>query len=216
MTVGGVGAVSSGVAPVYAALSPYLNGVRRTSDAAAAAAVQASAVAASSAATAAALAARAQATATVTAAPPFLNPAIAAIADETALGQALVAPVAVTPNAQPVPTASVATAPTADPTTITGSATAAAATTAAEAAATTGTTTTAATPNDQTAVPPQSPTDSVAYGDSGLLVQSYGAVALLYGPLALTPAYGLPATPAVTAVAPVAAYPRVAKVDLAA
>jgi hypothetical protein len=41
-------------------------------------------------------------------------------------------------------------------------------------------------------------------------------VALLAGPIALTPAYGLPATPAVSPVAPVAAYPRVAKVDGAA
>jgi hypothetical protein len=105
-----------------------------------------------------------------------LNPAITAIATQTALGQAVIAPVATTPNAQPaLPAATTATTP-----------------------------------------PPQSPTDSVAYGDSGLLVQSYGAVALLAGPIAFTPAYGLPATPAVTAVAPVAAYPKVEKVDIAA
>jgi hypothetical protein len=212
MTVGSVGAVGSGITPVYAT-SPYLNGVRRTSDAAAAAALQATTAATSAAATAAAIAARAQATATVAAAPPFLNPAIRTIAEQTALGQAVIAPVATTPNAQPVPVAAIATSTLA----ITGSVTAAAATTGAEAAATTGTTTTATTSDEQTtAPPPQSPTDSVAYGDSGLLVQSYGAVALLTGPIALTPAYGLPAPPAVTAVAPVTAYPKVAKVDLAA
>jgi hypothetical protein len=195
MTVSAVGGVTSGVGSVYAALSPYLNGVRRTSDAAAAAALQAAAAAksaaTSAAATAAAIAARAQAAATVTAAPPFLNPAITAIADETALGQAVIAPVATTPNAQlALPAATATTATT----------------------ATVATTTTPAPAAQPTTPPPISPTDSVAYGDAGLLVQSYGAVALLAGPLALTPAYGLPATPAVSAVAPVAAYPRVTKV----
>ncbi len=83
MNVGAVGAVGSGAAPVYAALSPYLNGVRRTSNAAAAAAAQAAASVKSAAATEAAIAARQTAQTTITAAPPFLNPAIPAIAAAT-------------------------------------------------------------------------------------------------------------------------------------
>ncbi len=158
MSVNAVGPVTSGAAPVYAALSPFLNGVRRTSDAAAAAQLQAAADAKSAAATAAAVAARAEAAATVTAAPPFLNPAITEIADQTALGETLTAPVATTPDAQP-------------------------------------------------------PADSVLQGDSGLLVQSYGAVALLTGPVALASVYGVPAAPAVPAVAPVAAAPRIARIE---
>lgn len=161
MTVSPIGPVGSGVSPVYAALSPYLNGVVRTSDAAAAAAQQAAAAASSAVAAAAATAARAQATATVTAAPPFLNPAITAIAGRSVLGPA------------PAPSAQPASAP-------------------------------------------PSPTDSVAYGDSGLLVQSYGAVALLTGPLAAAAVYGLPRAPAIPPVAPVAAYPRTARIDATA
>ena len=207
MNVGAVGAVGSGAAPVYAALSPYLNGVVRTSDAAAAAQVQAAAAATSAAATAAAVAARTQAAATLAAAPPFLNPAIAQIADQTALGQAVIAPVATTPNAQAAPAITA------------NNATAAAATTLAEATNSPNAIDTATVPlvNPNTvAPPPPSATDSVAYGDSGLLVQSYGAVALLSGPLAFASVYGLPPTPAVPPVAPVAASPRVAPVDIAA
>jgi hypothetical protein len=48
-----------------------------------------------------------------------------------------------------------------------------------------------------------SPTDAVLYGDSGFLIQAYGAVALLTGPVALTPVYGLPTAPAIPAVAPI-------------
>jgi hypothetical protein len=151
MNVGAVGPVGSGAPSVYAALSPYLNGVRRTSDAAAAAQVRASAAAASAARTAAALAARAQAAATVPAAPPFLNPAIPVIAVRTTIVNA-VAPA------------------------------------------------------------PPSPTDSVLHGDAGMLVQAYGAVALLAAPLAIASAYGLPATPAIPAVTPVTAPARVARV----
>lgn len=161
MTVSPIGPVGSGLSPVYAALSPYLNGVVRTSDAAAAAAQQAAAAASSAVAAAAATAARAQATATVTAAPPFLNPVITAIAGRSVLGPA------------PAPSAQPASAP-------------------------------------------PSPTDSVAYGDSGLLVQSYGAVALLTGPLAAAAVYGLPRAPAIPPVAPVAAYPRTARIDATA
>jgi hypothetical protein len=54
------------------------------------------------------------------------------------------------------------------------------------------------------------------HGDAGTLVQSYGVVALLAGPLALTSILGLPATPAVSAVAPVTALPRVARIETAA
>jgi hypothetical protein len=54
-----------------------------------------------------------------------------------------------------------------------------------------------------------SPTDQVLHGDAGLLVQSYGAVALLTGPVAAAAAYGLPLAPAVPAVAPITAYPKV-------
>lgn len=157
MNVGAVGAIGGGTAPVYAALSPFLNGVRRTSNAAAAAQLQANAAATSAAATAAAVAARAQAAATVTAAPPFLNPAITEIATLTSLGETLTPPALVTPNAQ-------------------------------------------------------APLD----GDAGTLVQSYGAVALLTGPIALTSIYGLPATPPVSAVASVTAAPRVARIETAA
>jgi hypothetical protein len=168
MNVGAVGAVGSGAAPVYAAFSPFLNGVRRTSNAAAAAQLQASAAATSAAATAFAVAARAQAAATVTAAPPFLNPAITEIANLTALGETLTPPVATTPNALLGPPLAPA---------------------------------------------PASPADSVLHGDGGTLVQSYGAVALAGGPLAPASIYGRPATPAVPAVAPVTALPRVARIE---
>lgn len=168
MNVGAVGAIGNGTAPIYATLSPFLNGVRRTSNAAAAAQLQANAAAAGAAATASAVAARAQAAATVVAAPPFLNPAITEIANLTALGETLAPPVATTPNAQ--------------------------------------------------LGAPQftSPTNSVLHGDGGTLVQSYGAVALASGPLALASIYGLRGTAAVPAVAPVTALPRVARIETAA
>jgi len=165
-----IGPVTSGTAPVYAALSPYLNGARRTSTAAAAVQAEASAASASAAATAAAVAARSEAEVTVIAAPPFLNPAITTIATQTALGEVLTPPVAVTPNAQP------------------------------------------ATP---VAPPATTPADAF-YGDSGLLVQSYGAVALLTGPQAAAGIYGLAAAPAVAPVAPVLGGPRVARLETSA
>jgi hypothetical protein len=175
--VGSVGAIgTSAVGSIHAAFSPFLNGVRRTSDAAAAAALQATVAAKSAAATAAAVAARASAAATVAAAPPFLNPAITEIADQTALGETLTSPVATTPDAQPAPVA-------------------------------------AQPPVLPTAQPPVSATDSVLHGDSGTLVQSYGAVALLAGPVALTALYGLPQAPAIPAVAAVPAIPRLARVE---
>jgi hypothetical protein len=130
MNVGAVGGLGSGTASVYAALSPFLNGVRRTANDANAAPIQATAAPTSAA-------------ATVATAPPFLNPAITQIATLTALGETL-------------------------------------------------------------------------HGDGGTLVQSYGAVALLAGPLALTSIVGLPTTPAVPAVAPVTAIPRVPRIETAA
>jgi hypothetical protein len=47
-------------------------------------------------------------------------------------------------------------------------------------------------------------------GDAGLLVQSYGAVALATSPLALPPVYTQPVTPAIPPVAPPA---RIARAD---
>jgi hypothetical protein len=58
-------------------------------------------------------------------------------------------------------------------------------------------------------------TDSVLYGDSGELVQAYGAVALIGGPVAFTASYGLPSAPAVPPVAPVSAAPRLARIEKA-
>jgi hypothetical protein len=175
MNVGAVGAVGSGAAPVYAALSPYLNGVVRTSDAAAAAALQATTAAKSAGATAAAVAARSTATDAITAAPPFANPAITAIGERIALGQSLTPPAAVTPNAL------LATGTTDD--------------------VTAAVTTTQPTP-----------TETVLYGDSGTLIQSYGAVALIAGTQSLPPVFLPPIARAIPPPAPVAAIPRLAKV----
>jgi hypothetical protein len=147
-------------------LSPYLNGVVRTSSAAAAAQLLSTAAAASAAAAQAAIAARGTAAAAVTAAPPFANPAITAIGERIALGQALVPPSAVTPNALPGTSSPV-------------------------------------TP---------SPTDEVLHGDSGTLIQSYGAVALVAGLQTPPTALAQPVTPSVPATALVTAIPRVAKV----
>jgi hypothetical protein len=61
-----------------------------------------------------------------------------------------------------------------------------------------------------------SPTDPVLYGDSGLLIQAYGAVALLSGPLAIAPVYARPALPAISPVEPLSKYPRAAPVDYTA
>ena len=176
MNVGAVGAIGSGTAPVYAALSPYLNGVRRASNAAAAAEAQAVAAGKNAAAAEAAIAARQTAETAVTAAPPFLNPAIPAIAAATAATTSIT-----TTDAAPAPLPAVALV------------------------------------NPNTVAPPQpSATDSVLHGDAGELVQAYGAVALVGGPVAFSSVYGLPAAPAVPAVAPVVAAPRVARIGDAA
>jgi hypothetical protein len=215
MNVGAVGAIGSGTASVYAILSPYLNGVVRTSNAAAAAELQASAAATSAAATQAAIAARGTAAAALTAAPPFDNPAITAIADRTALGESLTPLGAVTPNA--LLGAPTLTTPAATPTPL------AAATTADLAATTTTTTTPLTTPiltttqaqlTTPTAPAPQqpSPTNSVLFGDSGELIQSYGAVALVTGSQPLVSVFAQPVTPLIPATARVPSIPRVSKV----
>jgi hypothetical protein len=158
MNVGAVGAIGRGTAPVYAALSPYLNGVVRTSNAAAAAQLQSTAAADSAAAAQAAVAARSTAAAVVTAAPPFANPAITAIGERIALGQSLVPPPAVTPDALP-----------------------------------------------------STPADDVLHGDSGTLIQSYGAVALATGILTPPPAFAQPVAPRIPPVSQVTPVPSIAK-----
>jgi hypothetical protein len=129
-------------------LSPYLNGVQRTSDAVAAEQLKTARASA-----AVAVAERAPALSNVVAAPPFLNPAIGHIVARAALAPEFVV---------------------------------------------------------SAALPDVSPTDAVLYGDSGFLIQAYGAVALLTGPVALTPVYGLPSAPAIPAVAPITPYPPIA------
>jgi hypothetical protein len=54
-----------------------------------------------------------------------------------------------------------------------------------------------------TPAPAASPTDSVLKGDSGTLIQSYGAVALIEPRLLFPPIYTQPAVPAIPPVAPV-------------
>ena len=185
MNVGAVSAVGSGGAPVYAALSPYLNGVVRTADAAAAAQLQATAASTSAAAAQAAIAARGAAAAALTAAPPFANPAITAIGERIALGESLTPPAAVTPNALLGAPALTATATTSTPPL---------------------STTTPATPQQPSA------TDQVLHGDSGMLIQAYGAVALLVGAQALPPVYAQPIAPVIPPVARVTSIPRISKV----
>lgn len=62
-------------------------------------------------------------------------------------------------------------------------------------------------------IPQAPPGAAVLSGDAGELVQAYGAVALLTGPLAVTAAYGVPQQPLVPAVAPTAAAPRLARIE---
>lgn len=144
-----VGAVASGGELAYAALTPHLNGVQRTSDEVAAEQLKTAAANAD-----ATVTGRAPASSIAAAAPPFLNPAIWDIAARAALAPVL----AVSPAAHSV-----------------------------------------------------SPTDFVLYGDSGLLIQSYGAIALFAGPLAIGPVYHRsPApAPAIAAVPPLAPFPRI-------
>jgi hypothetical protein len=98
MTIGAIGAVG-GTQSVYAALSPYLNGVVRTSNAAQLAQIDAAAQRADVAVAQAAIAANGSAAAAATAAPPFANPAISAIAARIALAQSLTPPAGATPDA---------------------------------------------------------------------------------------------------------------------
>jgi hypothetical protein len=98
MTVGAIGPVGGGQS-VYAALSPYLNGVARTSNAARADQVDAAAQRTDPAVAQTAIAANGNASAAATAAPPFANPAISDIASRIALGQSLISPAGSTPDA---------------------------------------------------------------------------------------------------------------------
>jgi hypothetical protein len=192
MNVGAIGAIGSGTQSVYAILSPFLNGVVRTSNAAAAAQLQASAATTSAAATQAAIAARGAATAALTAAPPFANPAITAIADRTALGESLTPLGAVTPNALLGPS-------TLNTVTDTPTPLAAAASTDPKLNAPT--------------VPAQpSPTNQVLFGDSGELIQAFGAVALISGSQPLASVFAQPVTPLVAPAPLVTAVQRVSKV----
>jgi hypothetical protein len=183
MNVGAVSAIGSGTPSVYALLSPYLNGVVRTSNAAAAAQLQASAAATSAAATQTAIAARAALAASTTAAPPFANPAITAIGQRIALGQSLIPLSAVTPNALLAPLSQPALPATAD------------------------------TPLLNAPPPVQSPTNQVLFGDSGTLIQAYGAVALATGVLSLPSVFAQPITPIIPPAARVASTPRLAAVS---
>ena len=97
VSIGAIGAVNSGQS-LYSVLSPYLNGVVRTSDAATVAQADATAQTTNSAVTQSNIAAQGDATAAATAAPPFANPAIAAIGERVALGQALSSTTGVTPR----------------------------------------------------------------------------------------------------------------------
>jgi hypothetical protein len=202
MAVSAVGAVTGSVTNVYAALSPYLNGVVRTSDAAQAAQIDAAANARNAAATAAAIAARGEAAAAATAAPPFANPAITAIGVRIALGESLTPPSAVTPDALLGASALTNTAaanPFAVNPLVTSTATA---------------TTSTAAPLSAPAPPQQpSPADQVAFGDSGELIQSYGAVALLTSPLLLAAsAFAQPVAPLIPPAAIVSPVGAPAKV----
>jgi hypothetical protein len=128
------------------------------------------------------------------------------------LGESLTPLGAVTPNA--LLGAPTLTTPAATPTPL------AAATTADLAAATTTTTTTPLLTTTQaqlttpTAPAPQqpSPTNSVLFGDSGELIQSYGAVALVTGSQPLVSVFAQPVTPLIPATARVPSIPRVSKV----
>jgi hypothetical protein len=151
MNVGAVGAVSQGGA-VYA-LSPFLSGTVRTSDAAAAAATAAPI------ATAVTRAQPADATAVAAPTSPFLNPAIADIAVRATVVTSVAGTAVVATPAATAPTQST------------------------------------------------SPIASLQ-GDSGLLIQSYGAVALIVAPLTLAPLFTQPAPLAIPPVAPVPAIQR--------
>ena len=161
MNVGAIRPLSGGGAAY--ALSPYLNGVTRTSDAAVAA--QTGGVARVT------PAPTPQPTVTLTLTPaatgatlqtaPFDNPAIAQIAARVAVSFTAAGP---------------AIAPT--------------------------------TPS----VAAENLAGASLQGDSGLLVQSYGAVALIEAPLALAPLYVQPTRSAIPPVAPVSPVARVAAV----
>jgi hypothetical protein len=101
MAVSSVGAIGTtgNSQNIQALLSPYLNGVVRTSDAAALAQADAASQTTSPAAAQSAIAANGNATTSATALPPFANPAITSIGIRIALGQALSSTSALTPDA---------------------------------------------------------------------------------------------------------------------
>jgi hypothetical protein len=228
MSVSGVGAIGSiSVGNVYATLSPYLNGVVRTSDAAQAAQVNAAANATSVAAAATALATRGDAAAAATAAPPFVNPAITAIGARIALGESLTPPAAVTPDALLGTTSLTGTTATtplaqADATNTVLGTTAnlnnpfavnplVSAASSLTVNSIDSTTATAALNAPQTQ--PASAFAQVAYGDAGELIQSYGAVALATGPQAIAAsAFAQPITPIIPPAAIVSPVTAAAKV----
>lgn len=194
VSVGPIGAVNGGQRP-YAVSSAYLNGVVRTSDAAAAAQADATAQATSAAVAQVAIAARAFAAAAATASPPFANPAITAIGERLALAQALNPATGVTPDAL-LSSAGLFGRASANEINVTHSI--------------------ASFQNRTAPVPPAvapdqlSATDSVLTGDGGVLVQSYGAVALLAGVTGNASVFAkAAATPLVTAPAIVARIPSV-------
>jgi hypothetical protein len=227
--VGAIGGISSGTS-VYALLSPYLNGVVRTSDAATAAQVDATSQITNSAVAQAAIAAEGDATAAVTALPPFANPAITAIGQRIALGQSLNTTVGVTPDALLSSTTldgntnsnalnTIANLTSLDTFNSIDSLNSVASLNSLSAFDSLDSLTTATTASAVTSSPPPAPdqlsaTNSVLTGDTGLLVQSYGAVALLAGVAAnasiLAQAAATPLIPAPATVTPVPSVNAVA------
>lgn len=207
VSVQAVGAISGvgGTGALYAS-SPYLNGVTRLSDAATAELAAARITPANPVpripnTTPVVPAPAAVVPATVSTAPSFANPAIDAIAQRAAIDG----------SAAPATTLASAAAgpPAAPPVTL------------ATIAAKNASNSTFANPAiddiaQQNAIQRAAINNSRAFvlnGDSGQLIQAYGAVALLTGPVAAITLLGLPPQPAITPVAPVVASPRLPKVE---
>jgi hypothetical protein len=218
---------------VYALLSPFLNGVVRTSDAASAAQLDATAQTTGSAVVQAAIAAQGDATAAATALPPFANPALTAIGQRIVLGQALSTTTGITPDALISSSALNSTANTyalnsianlnsldtfnsidslnslSSPNSLTAFNSIDSLTN----ATVIGNSTTATTPAlaSPTAPAPDqlSATNSVMTGDSGLLIQSFGAVALATAVQANPSIFSSARTPVIPPPAVVTAVPRI-------
>lgn len=243
MSVGAIGSIGSlsSSQSVYSVLSPYLNGVVRTSNAAQAAQVDSVAQTSNPAVAQSAIAANGNATAAATAFSPFANPAITNIGVSYALGQSLGSQSATTPDAllssqtlngaasspfsvsnQNTLTAfntintsnSISTLNTLETANTANSLTN---TTTLNDAALTSINTATTTPLDtlqsfsqQNSIAALNAQQFSLSGDSGTLIQSYGAVALATSPVALqataqaaTPV--IPPTAIVTAPAPIQA-----------